>query len=149
VEKRYAIVKEEKSKEITYIEYERKKGYEVLPKNQLITEEMVRVREMIIINPSLIKKLISKKCNRTLKKIIDLLSLMDETGDEGGGFSGLVLNEIAHFESLLEGKYQAYMEREAYEIMKKKIEILKMEMDMRRARENDFYLDNQESRGSR
>lgn len=149
MQRRYAIIKNNDNKEITYIEYVPKKGYGVIPKNHYSTGEMIKVNEMVIINPTLIQKLINKKCQRTLKKIIDLLSTMDENGDVGGGFSGLILDEIAHFESLLEGKYQAYMEKEAYEVMLKKIQILKMEVEIRRSNYQYYYEEEKESRGSR
>lgn len=151
MQRRYAIAKDYKNGEITYIEYEPKKGYGVLPKNHFDTNEIIKVKEMVIINPSLIQKLIQKKCLRTLKKIINLLSIMDESGDVGGGFSGLILDELDHFQSLLDGKYQAYMEKEAYEVMLKKIQILKMEVEIRRANANYqyYYQEELDSRGSR
>ncbi len=128
---RFVVQKEAKMDSITYMEYEKLKGYDVIPKNNLKIEDMINVNKMVIINPSLIEKLVDKKCHRTLEKIIKMLSYIyeDDSGDETP--LHLALNELAKFKSLVTGKYKEYMKEEEYKLLLKKIEILKSEVKLR------------------
>ena len=83
--KRFVVTKDENTQTITYKEYDSLKGYDFKPKNKLSKEDIINVDEMVIINPSLIEKLISKKCKKTLERILKLISFIyddDETGEE-------------------------------------------------------------------
>ena len=83
--KRFVVTKDEITQTITYKEYDNFKGYDVKPKNKLSKEDIINVDEMVIINPSLIEKLISKKCKKTLERILKFISFIyddDETGEE-------------------------------------------------------------------
>ena len=104
--KRFVVTKDEITQTITYKEYDNFKGYDVKPKNKLSKEDIINVDEMVIINPSLIEKLISKKCKKTLERILKFISFIyddDETGEES---VELALNEIAKFKELLDTKYK-------------------------------------------
>ena len=71
-ERKFVVKKDAKSDVITYMEYEKLKGFNVKPKKTLNFEDMINVNEMIIINPTLIEKLIDKKCTRTFEKILTI-----------------------------------------------------------------------------
>lgn len=128
---RFVVQKESKMDSITYMEYEKLKGYDFKPKNNIKIEDMINVNKMIIINPSLIEKLIQKKCYKTLEKIIKMLSYIceDDSGDDTP--LHLALNEIAKFKSLVMGKYKEYMKEEEYKLLLKKVEILENEVKIR------------------
>ena len=81
-EKRFVVKKDAKSDVITYMEYEKLKGFNVKPKDSLNFEDMINVNEMIIINPTLIEKLIDKKCKRTLEKILTIMTIIDDDSDD-------------------------------------------------------------------
>lgn len=128
---RFVVEKKAKEESITYMEYEKLKGYDVKPKNNIKFEDMINVNKMVIINPSLTKKLVDKKCHRTLEKIIKMLSYIyeDDSGDDAP--LHLVLDEIAKFKSLIIGKYKEYMEEEENKLLLKKLEILEAEVKLR------------------
>ena len=63
MDKRFVVKKDAKTDVITYMEYEKLKGFSVKPKTNVTFEDMINVNEMILINPSLIEKLVSKKCS--------------------------------------------------------------------------------------
>lgn len=131
-EKKYVIKKDVKTDVITYMEYEKLKGFSVKPKPDVSFEDMINVNEMILINPSLIEKLISKKCNKSFDRIIKMLSVVaDDEDDDDSGYA-LILDEIAKFKSLLVGKYKDYMEEKEYELSLKKLELLKEEVEHRK-----------------
>ena len=69
----YLIVKTKDKKEITYFEYDKLTGFKMTSKNKNIKlKDAINVNKMVIINPSLIEKLITKKINQKMKKLIDL-----------------------------------------------------------------------------
>lgn len=138
--KRFVVTKDENTQTITYKEYDNFKGYDFKPKNKLSKEDIINVDEMVIINPSLIEKLISKKCKKTLERILKLISFIyddDETGEES---VTLALNEIAKFKELLDTKYKEYMKEKEYKLMLKKLEILENEVKLRK-----LYLNSKEN----
>ena len=138
--KRFVVTKDENTQTITYTEYDSLKGYDFKPKNKLSKEDIINVDEMVIINPSLIEKLISKKCKKTLERILKLISFIyddDETGEES---VTLALNEIAKFKELLDTKYKEYMKEKEYKLMLKKLEILENEVKLRK-----LYLNSKEN----
>lgn len=138
--KRFVVTKDENTQTITYKEYDSLKGYDFKPKNKLSKEDIINVDEMVIINPSLIEKLISKKCKKTLERILKLISFIyndDETGEES---VTLALNEIAKFKELLDTKYKEYMKEKEYKLMLKKLEILENEVKLRK-----LYLNSKEN----
>lgn len=131
-EKRFVVKKDAKSDVITYMEYEKLKGFNVKPKDSLNFEDMINVNEMIIINPTLIEKLIDKKCKRTLEKILTIMTIIDDDSDDDTPFD-LVLDELERFKSLVRGKYKEYMEQEKYKLVMKKIEIIEKELNLRKS----------------
>ena len=131
--RRFVVKKDAKTEVITYMEYEKLKGFNVKPKDNLNFEDMINVNEMIIINPSLIEKLIDKKCNRTLEKILTLMSVIeDDSGDEDGSCD-LILDEVERFKTLVMNKYKDYMEEEKFKVLLKKIEIIEKEIKLRKS----------------
>lgn len=142
-ERKFVVKKDAKSDVITYMEYEKLKGFNVKPKKTLNFEDMINVNEMIIINPTLIEKLIDKKCTRTFEKILTIMSIIDDSDDEDDTPFDLVLDELTRFKSLIESKYKDYMEKEKYKIVMKKIEIITKELELRRsARIQDILEEN-------
>lgn len=131
ISKRFIVKKEAKSDVITYCEYEKLKGYNVKPKEGVSFEDMVNVEKMIIINPSLIEKLVGKKCSRNLEKILNMMTLIyDDDSDDTG--VGLVLDEVERFKTILMNRYRDYMKKEQYNLYLKKLEIIKSELELRR-----------------
>ena len=130
-ERKFVIKKDAKTDVITYMEYEKLKGFSVKPKNNVTFEDMINVDEMILINPSLIEKLITKKCTKTFDRIIKMISIVSDDDDDDSGYM-LILDEIERFKNLLVNKYQKYMEEKEYELNLKKLELLKEEIEHRK-----------------
>ena len=78
VKQKYSIIKDAKTDVITYKEYENLKGFKTKPKKSFKSEDMVNVSKMIVINPSLIEKLVDKKCKRNLERILKMLTIIYE-----------------------------------------------------------------------
>lgn len=131
--KKFIVTKEQISGAITYLEYENINGVSFSPKNKKIDSDMINVSKVVVINPSLIEKLIDKKCNKQLERIIKLLTtLYNDTDGDGDTNLGFVLNEIEKFRQLIDSKYKEYMKAEKYKTLKKKLDIIDQEVKLRR-----------------
>ena len=122
------------------MEYEKLKGFNVKPKDNFNFEDMINVNEMIIINPTLIEKLIDKKCKRTLEKLIMMLSIIDEDDSDDSSSVDIVLDELERFKTLVTNKYEEFMEKEEYKMLLKKIDIIKKELELRKNVKYQFEL---------
>lgn len=134
IDKRFVVKKDDKTDVITYMEYDKIDGFRVKPKKTVSFEDMINVNEMIVINPSLIQKLISKKCTRSFDKIIKMMSVVSDDEDDGDTGYMLVHDQLERFRMLLINKYKAYMDELEYETTLKKIELLEQEVEARRNR---------------
>ena len=132
-ERKFVVKKDSKTDVITYMEYEKLKGFNVRPKKTANFEDMINVDEMIIINPSLIEKLIDKKCKRTLEKILLMLRVVSEDDSDDETPFNLILDEIYRLKNLVLNKYKEYMEEENYKLLMKKIEIIEKEVQLRKS----------------
>ena len=144
INKKFVIKKDARTDVITYMEYEKLKGLKMKPRKNASFEDMISVNEVIVINPSLIEKLIDKKCSRTFNKIIKMMSLVSDDDDDDSGYM-LILDEIERFRNLINNKYKSYMEEKEYNILLKKIELLKQEVIARRARVLEMLFDYENS----
>lgn len=131
-EKKFVVTKDHKTDAITYMEYEKIKGINFNPKSNVKFEDMINVDKMVIINDSFIKKIIDKKCKIKLESILRMLSIIFENEDESGDAMDIALDELEKFKSILRNKYKEYMEKQKYELMLKKIEILENEVKIRK-----------------
>lgn len=146
ISRRFVVKKDAHEETITYMEYEKLKGFNVKPKDSFEMDDMINVNEMIIINPGLIEKLVFKKCKRRLEKIILMLSVVYEDESTDDGNIEMVLDEMEKFKTMLRKKYKEYLKKEEYKLYIKKIEILESEA---RIRLNEKRKEVQEERGRR
>ncbi|MBR3661386.1 MAG: hypothetical protein IKN63_05785 [Bacilli bacterium] len=127
---RYLVVKEKNKKTVSYFEYDKLDGYGMIPKNKNIKlRDAINVNKMVIINPSFIEKLINKKINSKIKKLIDLISTIYENDDDDPAGSLMqALNEVEKFKREMINKYLNYMSKEQVDLLEKKINILETEV---------------------
>ncbi|MEE3342770.1 MAG: hypothetical protein VZS44_01620 [Bacilli bacterium] len=154
--KNYYLKKDSKSGEIVYMEFDKIKGYNITPKSDVY--DAIKVDKIVFINPSFSEKIIKKKIDIKVRKLLRELKTIDEDEDEGSNDSiretlmeaeRLKLNLIKNYCKFLGVNYQT--------LTLKKIQIiinqlrLKLYNNMNRQRNifpNDlFYLDEEEYRG--
>lgn len=130
--KKFIVTKEQIEGAITYLEYEKIKGVSFKPKKSDFSD-MINVSKVVVINPSLIEKLVDKKCKRTLEKIIKLTAIIyEQDDDEGDTGLSFILNEMEKFRQLLNSKYKEYMKEKEYKLYLKKLEIIESEVNLRK-----------------
>lgn len=130
-EQRFLVVKNKDSKDIKYFEYDKISGYNIKPNPNLKFQDAINVNRMILINPSLIEKMVDKKIKRRFDYLINLLSIVYENDDESGDGLQLALDEAEKFRNELCNKYKQYLKEEKFELLLKKIAILEDELYLR------------------
>ena len=143
ISKRFLVIKNKDSKAIKYLEYDKLNGYRVYPKQNVKFTNAINVNKMIIINPSLIEKVIDRKIKHKFNSLINLLSFVYENDDDSttDGLD-LALNETEKFRMETLNKYKSYLTEEKLKLMEKKIEILEDEIKLRK----QYFINEQISR---
>ena len=79
----YSISRDEKSSESVYFEYDKVDGYQVNPKVK--KKDSIEVSKIVFVNDSLSEKIIRKKIDKRIEKLLLELKLIEEgASDEGG-----------------------------------------------------------------
>lgn len=131
INQKFLIVKNKDEKEIKYFEYDKVKGYNIAPKNKVKFEDAINVNRMILINPSLINKMVDKKVKRRFAYLVNMISFVCENDDESGDGLYLALDQAEKFRMELLNKYKKYIEEEKFALLLKKIAILEDELKLR------------------
>ena len=147
IKQRFLVVKNKDSKTITYMDYDKTAGYLVNPKNNLKFSDAINVKSMVLINPTLIEKMVDIKAKKRFNYLINLLAIIYE--DETGGSEGLMLakNEAEKFRMEIINKYKKYLSEEKLELYENKLAILEDELNLRLEYLNDvkdYYMDDEE-----
>lgn len=128
----YLIVKEKNKKEIAYFEYDKLDGFNMTSKNKNIKlKDAINVNKMVIVNPSMVEKLIDKKINIRMKKLINLIINIYDTDDDPGSSLMQALNEIEKFKREMINKYLNYMNKKQLNALEEKIKMLEGEVTKR------------------
>jgi len=131
-DKKYLIVKEKNDSSITYFEYDKMNGYDLSPKKNIKIKDAINVNKVVIINPSLMNKVASKKVNIKFQKLLQMMMIIfDNNDDESGTVYREGLNEISKLRLEANTKYRKYMEQEEFEVLEKKLGILEQELKLR------------------
>lgn len=146
-EQKFLVVKNKDSKEIKYFEYDKISGYNIKPNPNLKFQDAINVNKMILINPSLIEKMVDKKIKRRFDYLINLLSVVYENDDDTGEGLKLALNEAEKFRIELNNKYRQYINEEKFDLLQKKIAILEDELYLRMQFVLDKVNDIEEEKG--
>ena len=131
INQRFLVIKNKDSKTIKYFEYDKLDGYNIHPKQNVKFQNAINVNKMIIINPTLIEKLVDKKIKHKFNNLINLLSFVYENDDATSDGLELALNETEKFRMELINKYKKYLSEEKQNLMEKKLEILEDEIKLR------------------
>lgn len=150
INNRFYIVKDKDSKEIRYFDYEKLDGYNLKAKEKIHFEDAIDISRMIIINPTFIEKIATKKINGKFDKFINMMSIVCsmEDSDETGECYRIALDEANKLRMELLNKYKKYISEEKLELMLKKIEILEDELKLRlNIMESSMNRDEERQRG--
>ena len=143
----YFISKDNKSGEIVYLEYD-KEGYKVTPKRK--KEDAIEVNKIVFVSPKLTEKLIKKKIDHKLNKLLcelNLINIDDEDNDSGNSKKIRdMLKEAEKFRLNIKNKYKKYLGNSYITLTLKKMQIIidgyKAKLYTIKERENEKILIN-------
>lgn len=133
VTSRFLIVKEKDSKEIKYFDYDKLDGYNLTTKKDVHFADGIDINRVIIINPSFIDKIASRKIKSKFDRLVNMMQIICEVGDEDESGEGyrIALDEANKLKIELWNKYKKFIAEEKLDLMIKKIEILEDELKLR------------------
>ena len=156
--KNYYLKRDNKSGEIMYMEFDKIKGYKITPKSDIY--DGIKVDKIVFVNPSLSEKIIKKKIDIRIRKLLRELKTIDEDEDDGTSADSirqtlmeaerLKLNIIKNYCNYLGVNYQTLTLKKVQIIINQLRIKLYNKMNLRRNLfpSDLFYLD-EEMRGRR
>lgn len=140
----YLIKKNDKTQEVVYLDYDIN-GYVFTPKNN--GETSLTVNKVIIVNPSMIDKILTIKFNTLFKKItMEALKIIYDD-DSGEDAAMLVLDELKRLRGIVTHKYQKFLSNEKEAIFLKKIKQLENELKVKIMMTRENYLNKEDNYG--
>ncbi len=128
-EKHYYLCKKGNTKEIVYLDYNKLRGFDFEPKNNIKYDGII-VNKMVIIKPSMIEKVLKRKIKRKLDLYLKLIINFIESDDSDNGTALMeALNDLSKYKSIVNYKYKKYLDEKYLNILNKKISILEYELN--------------------
>ena len=130
----YFLTQNSYTGELAYVDYQKIKGYNIIPKNDLEYDGIV-VNKMVLVKPTLIEKMLKRKTKRKLNMFLQyLINLIDSEEDED---TTKILDELAKFRGMLAIKYSRYLDSKYIELLEKKLVLLEYEL---KSKQYDVYV---------
>lgn len=147
--KGYYISKKGNNGEIVYIDYDKLSGFNIKPRNNVKYDGIV-VNKMIIIKPSMIEKVLKRKIKNKLNLYLNLIiQMIDNGNDTDGETLREALNDLTRYKNIIDYKYKKYLDDKYFNLLKKKIELLEYELNMKLQLVNQYEYEEKKSRRSR
>ena len=134
----YYIYKNGSSREIVYIDYNRLKGFNFQPKNN-VKYDGIMVNKMVIIKPSMIEKILRRKIKKKLDLYLKLIiNFIDSDDSSDSDALREALNDLGRYKNIVQYKYKKYLDEKYFNILLKKILILEYELNSKLVNYNLF-----------
>lgn len=88
----------------------------------------VTINNLIIVNYNFIETVISKKINRKIKSLLELLASIYENDEDPGTTVRFALNEVEKFKRIVQNEYFMYMKKKQIEMLSKKVNLIESEI---------------------
>jgi len=146
-EKHYYIYKKGNNKEIIYLDYDKLKGFGFTPRNKI--KDGVIVNKMVIIKPSMIEKVLRKKIKNKLDLYLKLIiKFIDSEDSSSDSTLREALNDLTRYKSIVQYKYQKYLDEKYLKILLKKIAILEYELNSKLINVDEYDYEYEEEKTS-
>ena len=121
----YYISKDNKTGEVIYLEYD-KNGYKITPKNK--KKDAIEVNKIIFVSPTLTEKLIKKKIDRKIEKLLSELNKINiNNEDDDSSNTTMMRNMLKECEKLrinIINNYKKYLGNSYSTLTLKKMQII-------------------------
>ena len=75
----YFVERNHETDEVVYLEYDKIDGYEITPKTKM--EDAISVKKVVFASPSMSSKIIKKKINNIITKLLEFIENIDDGTD--------------------------------------------------------------------
>ncbi len=133
--KGYYISKNNKHKDIIYLDYDQIDGYNIRPKNS--NKYGISVNKMIIVKPSMIEKILIRKAKSKLNYFLKQIYALLESDDTDGDTLREALNDMTRYKNIINYKYNKFLNEKEIERINKRISLLEQEL-----KRKQMYSDN-------
>ena len=138
-EKHYFVDKKNPNKEIIYLDYDKLKGVDFSPKNNIKYDGIV-VNKMVIIKPSMVEKILKRKIKKKLDLYLKLIIRFIESNDSDSGESiREALNDLTRYKDIITYKYRKYLDEKYLKLLMKKITILEYELNSKLINYQEYF----------
>lgn len=128
--RRYLLTKDNKTKELVVLDYNRLNGYEFNPKNSSDYIGL-NVNKMVVIKPSFVEKVLKRKVKRKLDLYLQfIVNILDEEDTDPTNLR-IVLDDVERYRRTIINKYQLYLDEKYVNLLLKKIDLLSHEIKMK------------------
>lgn len=123
----YYIYKKGEDRSIVCLDYDKISGYTFTPKNN-IKYDGVKVNQVVVINPTMIEKVLKRKIKNKLDLYLKLIMKFIESDEEDSGSYREALDDLSKYKSIVLHKYKKYLDEKYLKLLLKKISILEFEL---------------------
>ena len=151
----YYLHKNNKTGEITYLEYDKIDGYKITPRTKI--EDAIKVNKIVFVNPNFTEKIIKKKIDIKIRHLLNVISTIDEDGGDDEDSIRKSLMDAEKLRNMILNNYVKYLGHSYESLTMKKIQVIinqlriKLYNSMNRNRMREFeslyYLDEDEYKG--
>lgn len=147
----YYVERNNETKEIIYIEYEKLDGYKMTPKTK--KEDAIEVSKIVFVNPSMTEKILKKKIDYKINQLLNQLKVIesDDSGDDSAIRKSLM--DAERLKLMIINNYIKYLGHTYQGLTIKKLNIIinKLRMNLYSLRDkeilkNELFL-NEEKKG--
>ena len=135
----YFVERNHETDEVVYLEYDKIDGYEITPKTKM--EDSISVKKVVFASPSLSSKIIKKKINNIITKLLEFIENIDDGTDGESIRENLMKAEKLRVSIIT--KYIKYLGNNYSSLTLKKLELMvnKLENELYKKEVKDRYLD--------
>lgn len=135
----YFVERNHETDEVVYLEYDKIDGYEVTPKTKM--KDAISVKKVVFASPSLSSKIIKKKINNIITKLLEFIENIDDGTDGESIRENLMKTEKLRVSIIT--KYIKYLGNNYSSLTLKKLELMvnKLENELYKKEIKDRYLD--------
>lgn len=117
----YFINKDKKTGEVVYIEYNHE-GYKVKPKVQ--KKDAIEVDKIVFVSPTLTEKLLKKKIDKKISKLLLELNSIDDDDSNSGSTIRRSLTESERLKLTILNEYKKYLGSAYLSLVLEKLELI-------------------------
>ncbi len=110
-----------------YIDYNRLHGFKIRPQNN-VPYDGVEVSRLVLVEPSLIKKVLTKNIKHKLDAYLVFLFSVIDDDDEDPDTLELVIDDVSRYKSIIMNKYSKFLDKKYIKGLLKKVGMVELEL---------------------